>query len=68
MTEDNPSACNELIEDYLDDSLDAETRARVESHLAECEGCRNYLQQFRTTIAMLGRITEDRLDPQFAID
>lgn len=60
--------CNELVElvtAYLDGSLDPETRARFDEHLIECDGCENYLQQFRTTLDTLGRIGDDELDPAF---
>lgn len=60
--------CNELVElvtAYLDDALDPETRARVEAHLAHCDGCQNYLQQFRETVRTVGRIRDDQLDPAF---
>ena len=45
-----PIDCNELVElvtAYLDGSLDLEDRARFDAHLLECDGCENYLQQFR---------------------
>lgn len=51
----NPLDCNELVEivtAYLDGSLDLETRARFDEHLLECDGCDNYLQQFRVTISV----------------
>ena len=67
-TADAEMACDELVElvsDYLDGSLDAATRARVDLHLAECDGCSSYLQQFRSTIETLGRVTEDQLDVDF---
>jgi anti-sigma factor RsiW len=60
--------CNELVElvtAYLDESLDLETRARFDLHLLECDGCTNYLQQFRTTVQAVGRIRDDDLDPAF---
>ena len=58
--------CNELVElvtAYLDDALDQETRARFESHLSDCDGCENYLQQFRATVTTLGNVAEDPLAP-----
>ncbi|AGM31408.1 anti-sigma factor [Mycobacterium persicum] len=64
----NPLDCNELVEivtAYLDGSLDLETRARFDEHLLECDGCDNYLQQFRVTIGTLGRIRESELAPEF---
>jgi anti-sigma factor RsiW len=60
--------CNELVElvtAYLDDALDAGMRARFEAHLLECDGCENYLEQFRSTVATLGRVGADGLDPIF---
>ena len=71
MTEDRDLACAELVElvtAYLDGSLDAETRARFDTHLLDCEGCENYLQQFRTTVTTLHRVDRigaDELDPAF---
>ena len=49
-----PMDCNELVElvsAYLDGSLDLEQRARFDVHLLECDGCENYLQQFRSTVS-----------------
>jgi anti-sigma factor RsiW len=54
--------CQELVElvtDYLEGRLDLATRARLERHLADCDGCTAYLEQFRTTIRLAGR-----LDPE----
>ena len=64
----SPMDCSELVElvtAYLDDALDADTRARVKAHLAECEGCANYVQQLVQTVRTVGRITDDQLDPAF---
>ncbi|MCI4676078.1 zf-HC2 domain-containing protein [Mycolicibacterium litorale] len=60
--------CNELVElvtAYLDGALDLDTRERFDLHLAECDGCENYLEQFRSTVRTLGRIEESDLDPDF---
>lgn len=60
--------CNELVElvtAYLDGELDPDTRARFDSHLLDCDGCENYLQQFRETVRTVGRITDNELDPAF---
>ena len=56
--------CRELVElitDYLEDCLSPIDRARFEAHLAECEACRAYLEQFRQTIRALGRLSEESL-------
>jgi anti-sigma factor RsiW len=60
--------CNQLVElvtAYLDGSLDLDTRARFDVHLVECDGCENYLQQFRETVRAVGGIRDDELDPAF---
>lgn len=63
-----PMDCNELVElvtAYLDGALDPDTRARFDSHLVDCDGCENYLQQIRETVRTVGKITDDELDPAF---
>jgi predicted anti-sigma-YlaC factor YlaD len=45
--------CRELVElvtDYLEGALTGDEHARFEAHLAECEGCRRYVDQMRTTV------------------
>ena len=59
--------CQELVElvtDYLEDRLPPLERKRFEAHLAECEACRAYLEQFRATIRALGRLPEESLSPE----
>ena len=51
----------ELITDYLEDRLPPRDRARFEAHLADCAACRTYLDQFRQTIRVLGRLPEELL-------
>jgi predicted anti-sigma-YlaC factor YlaD len=58
--------CKELVElvtEYLEGTLSALDCARFEEHLAECPGCRTYLQQMRQTIRVLGRLPEESLSP-----
>ncbi|GAB5901759.1 MULTISPECIES: anti-sigma factor family protein [Mycobacteriaceae] len=55
----------ELVTDYLDGALDPDVRARFDAHLLECDGCVNYLDQFRSTISTLGRVPSDQLDEGF---
>lgn len=59
--------CRELVElitDYLENRLSPIDRGRFEAHLAECEACRTYLDQFRQTIRVLGRLPEESLSPE----
>lgn len=67
-TADDPMACKELVElvtAYLDGELDPETRARFDMHLLECDGCENFLEQFRATVQTVGSIRDEELDPAF---
>ncbi len=60
-------ACRELVElvtDYLEGTLPASDRARFEAHLGLCDGCTNYLEQMRRTIALTGMLTEDQIPPE----
>ena len=49
-------SCQELVElvtDYAENALSVEDRTRFEEHLGICEGCRNYVDQMRATVARL---------------
>ena len=62
----NPMTCEEFVElvtDYLEGSLDAETEGRFAVHAEQCPGCDFYLEQFRETIRRLGRIEPETVDP-----
>jgi anti-sigma factor RsiW len=39
-------------------------RARLEEHLADCDGCTAYLEQLRTTIRLSGRLPEAPVPPE----
>jgi anti-sigma factor RsiW len=57
--------CREFVEaltDYLDGALAAEERAEIERHIVICRGCSNYVEQFTSTIDVLGRLAGDELD------
>jgi anti-sigma factor RsiW len=59
-------SCREIVEivtDYLEDALPPDVRLRVEVHLARCPGCLAYLDQMRETVRVLGRLSEESLDP-----
>jgi anti-sigma factor RsiW len=63
-----PMDCNELVElvtAYLDGALDGDTRSRFDAHLAMCDGCENYIQQFEATMRTVGKVGDEQLDPQF---
>ena len=67
MTE-KQMTCKELVElvtAYLDGVLDTDTHVLFDAHLEYCDGCRNYLEQFRVTVRTIGKIRDDQLDPTF---
>jgi anti-sigma factor RsiW len=67
MTDLPEMPCRELVEvitAYLEDALAPRDRQRFEAHLAECDACREYVEQFRQTIALAGRVEPDGLSPQ----
>ena len=49
----------ELVTSYLEGGLSEVDRARFDAHLSACDGCTNYLDQMRVTIAVVGRVRED---------
>ena len=54
----------ELVTEYLEGGLSDADRARFEAHLSVCDGCTNYLDQMRVTIAVVGRVREDDLSDE----
>jgi anti-sigma factor RsiW len=60
-------SCREVVEilgDYLDGAMTPEDRARLEQHLADCDGCTAYLEQLRITIRLSGRLSEEAVSPE----
>jgi anti-sigma factor RsiW len=53
-----------LMAAYLDGALDADDRVRLESHLAGCPHCSEYLAQLRATVESLGRADPDQLSDE----
>ena len=62
LSPDDPAfrlACQDLVElltDYLEGVLVPPAVTDVESHLAACPPCRNYLAHLRETVRQLGRV------------
>lgn len=57
-------SCQELVElvtDYLEGALSIADLRRFEEHIAACDGCTEYLGQFRRTIQLTGMLTPDDL-------
>jgi anti-sigma factor RsiW len=59
-------SCQELVElltDYLDGALSWSRGKAVDAHLAGCADCTAYLEQFRATIALTGRLRVEDVEP-----
>jgi predicted anti-sigma-YlaC factor YlaD len=59
--------CKELVElvtEYLEGTLQTADRTRFDAHLKNCSGCTTYVQQMRQTIRLVGKLSEETLDPQ----
>ena len=59
--------CRELVElvtDYLEGAMPDADRQRLEGHIAGCDGCRDYVEQMRTTIALTGGARPVSLTPE----
>ena len=52
-----------LVTDYLEGALARRDRARFEAHVADCPHCAEHFAQMRATIAVLGRVEPDDLEP-----
>ena len=50
-----------LMTDYLEGGLSASDTTRLETHLAGCPHCHEYLAQLRVTIDALGYVTPEDL-------
>jgi predicted anti-sigma-YlaC factor YlaD len=54
----------ELVTAYLEGTMPAAERARVEAHLAECDGCRGYLEDMRRLVGSLQAVADPPPDPE----
>ena len=63
--------CQELVEvitDYLEGTLPASDRARFDAHIALCDHCERYLEQFRQTIEQSGRLRSGDLPETLTLE
>jgi hypothetical protein len=66
MAEHEHLSCQQVVElvtDYLDQALPSDEATLFEQHVNFCDGCDWYLDQMRTTITTVGRITEEDVPP-----
>ena len=65
-TED-PLVCREFVElvtAYLEGTLPEGDRARMDAHLAECDGCAGYLEDMRRLVGSLHEAPEPPADEE----
>ncbi len=53
----------DLVTDYLECTLDQQTRARFEDHLIDCPDCSVYLRQLEEIVGAVGILREEDLSP-----
>jgi len=56
--------CQELVElitEYLEGTLAPAERMRFDAHVRTCPGCAAYIEQMRTTIGILGKLSEESM-------
>jgi anti-sigma factor RsiW len=59
-------SCQELVElvtDYLEGALPDGDRKLLEEHISGCDGCRDYIDQMRATVALASDARRDGLTP-----
>jgi len=64
MAEHQHISCQEVVElvtGYLDQTLEPDEASLFEQHINFCDGCEWYLDQMRTTVSTVGRITEEEV-------
>ena len=63
----DPLVCREFVElvtAYLEGTLPDAERARMDAHLAECDGCSGYLEDMQRLVGSLHELPEPPPDPQ----
>ena len=66
-TQTEELSCQELVElvtNYVDGILSPAERASFDHHLEGCTGCREYVEQMRSTIEVTGRLTPADVSPE----
>ena len=67
MSEIEQLSCQELVElvtNYLEGTLPEADNLELERHLEACDGCRRYIEQMRTTVALIGEARSLDLAPE----
>jgi anti-sigma factor RsiW len=65
MSRSTAYVCKQFVEDvtaYLEGVLPDDVVTRIDAHLADCPHCREYLEQMRQTVSVVGEIGSDDVD------
>jgi anti-sigma factor RsiW len=54
----------ELVTDYLEGALSTRMTKAIDRHLAGCEHCQEYLDQFRRSIELTGELPDEPAPPE----
>ncbi len=54
--------CFDLLMDYLDENLDAETRERLDEHFAACPPCVNFLESYQSCSDMAQQLRDQLVE------
>jgi len=60
--------CKELIyllEDYLDGTMEEQLKEELDTHIAMCEPCLNFLETYDKTRILCRQVTLDEIPPEF---
>lgn len=63
-SESPPSDCSRVVNllvDYLEGTLPADTQRNLDAHLAACERCVSQLRTYRTTVSLLRGLSDEDL-------
>ncbi|MCB4791644.1 MAG: protease complex subunit PrcB family protein [Elusimicrobia bacterium] len=55
----------DLLQLYIDNKLDAETKMKIAEHIKQCKECSQFLNEFNDTIETLGKLKEVKLPADY---
>jgi predicted anti-sigma-YlaC factor YlaD len=58
----NCQACIDLLAEYLDGSLNEETKEKLDEHLSACAPCINFLKTYDKSATMIKSLREQSAD------
>jgi len=62
------ASCREvvsLLADYVDEELPPDEKRSIDLHLKTCSDCRNYMNTYRDTVRVLGKLPDEPMPREF---